>query len=81
MRVEFSAHAIRDYEALPTKLKQATDKQFAFLLKNFLHPSLRSKKYNESEDIWQARITKSYRFYFKIVGDTYYIIRVIKHPK
>jgi len=81
MKIEFSAHAVKDYQALPIKLKQTADKQFAFLLKNFLHPSLRAKKYNESGDIWQARITKAHRFYFRIVGGIYYIIRIIKHPK
>lgn len=81
MKIEFSAHAIKDYEALPIKLKQATDKQFAFLLKSLLYPSLRAKKHNESGGIWQARITKSRRFYFKIVEDTYCIVRIVKHPK
>ena len=81
MKVEFSESAVADYKALPMKLKQTADKQFAFLLKNLLHPSLRSKKYDASEDIWQARLTKSRRFYFRIIGDIYYIIRIIKHPK
>jgi hypothetical protein len=45
------------------------------------HPSLRAKKYSEGEDKWQARVNKSWRFYFKIVGDTYLIEDITPHPK
>ena len=81
MRVELSARALHDYERLTKKLQTAADKQFNFLLKNLGHPSLRAKKYDEARDIWQARVDGSYRFYFQIIGDTYYIVRIIKHPK
>ena len=43
----------------------------AFLLRDLHHPSLRAKKYDEARDLWQARVTKGWRFYFKIVGDVY----------
>ena len=26
-----------------------------------MHPSLRAKKYDESQDLWQARVTKDWR--------------------
>jgi len=38
-------------------------------------------KYDESHNLWQARVNRSWRFYFKIVGDTYIIEDIIPHPK
>jgi len=46
-------------------------KQIAFLSGNLHHPSLHAKRYNEGNDVWQARINRDWRFYFIIVDDTY----------
>ena len=48
---------------------------------NLQHPSLRAKKYDESEDLWQARVNDDWRFYFTIAGDTYTITNITAHPK
>jgi hypothetical protein len=45
------------------------------------HPSLRVKKYDEARQIWQGRVNRSWRFYFLIEGDRYYLLDVIPHPK
>ena len=74
-------HAIEALSDVPAAVKKAFDKQLRFLLLNLRHPSLRVKKYDESRDLWQARVNDSWRFYFKIVGDTYVIEDVIPHPK
>ena len=42
---------------------------------------LRAKKYDEARDIWQARVNDDWRFYFKIVDDTYRLENLKKHPK
>ena len=62
-------------------MRKAFRKQLGLLLANLLHPSLHAKKYSEAQDIWQARINRSWRFYFTIQGDTYEIITIIPHPK
>jgi hypothetical protein len=41
----------------------------------------RAKKYDERLDEWQARVSRGYRFYFQIEGDTYVIVGITKHPK
>lgn len=81
MRIIFSKKASRDYEDLNESLKKTADKQFNFLLKNLNYPSLHAKKYDEARDIWQGRISGSWRFYFKISEENYEIITIIKHPK
>jgi len=42
---------------------------------------LRAKKYDEANDVWQARVNRSWRFYFAIRGDEYVILSIIPHPK
>ncbi len=81
MKTHFTERAMNDFVALPQKLQTSTKKQLNFLLKDLRYPSLRAKKYDEAQNIWQARITRDYRFYFKIEGDTYIILTIKKHPK
>ncbi len=81
MKLSFSGKALRDYQKLPKNLQKTADKQFSFLLRGLKHPSLHAKKYDENLDVWQARVSKSYRVYFRIERDVYQIIAIIKHPK
>jgi len=62
-------------------VQKAFFKQVKFLEQNLLHPSLHAKKYDESQDLWQARVNRAWRFYFVIQDETYIILRVIPHPK
>ncbi len=71
----------RSYRDAPRTVQKAFDKQSSLLLENIRHPSLRTKKYDEARDLWQARVNESWRFYFKIAGDTYVIEDIIPHPK
>jgi hypothetical protein len=73
--------AVKSYIRAPSEVRKAFDKQAKLLGENLHHPSLHAKKYNESADIWQARINRNWRFYFNIEGDTYVIRDIIPHPK
>lgn len=81
MTFALTERAEAQYHELPEKIKRLAAKQFALLSHRLMHPSLRAKKYDESNDVWQARINREYRFYFMIITDTYYILSVRKHPK
>jgi mRNA-degrading endonuclease RelE of RelBE toxin-antitoxin system len=81
MKLLFSPHFSRSYHKAPVAIQQAFDKQSLLLLQNLRHPSLHAKKYNESKDLWQARVTGSWRFYFKIEDDTYRLEEIRSHPK
>lgn len=81
MKLLYSGRARQDYRSLPKSVRKAANKQFNFLLDNLTHPSIRAKKYDESRDVWQGRVNKNYRFYFKIFGGNYEIIAILKHPK
>ena len=81
MKVRFAERADKDYAALSANVRKAFGKQLAFLLENPRHPSLRAKKLEGSDDLWQARVNRGWRFYFKIEGDEYDIIGIVPHPK
>lgn len=42
---------------------------------------LRAKKYDEANDVWQARVTRDWRFYFTIIRDEYHLVDIKPHPK
>ena len=81
MKFRLTTKAERDYDAMPPTLQARVDKQLALLLQNLRHPSVRAKKYDEKNDIWQGRVTKDYRFFFQIKEDTYEIVSIGPHPK
>ena len=81
MRRVYSERFQKSFDEAPKAVQKACDKQLSLLLQNLHHPSLHAKKYSESEDLWQARVNKDWRFYFFIQGDIYYLVDVRPHPK
>jgi len=81
MKVILSDRAVEALKDAPAPVRRAFNKQLQFLLHNLNHPSLHAKKYNEAEDLWQARVNQNWRFYFNVAGDTYIVRDVIPHPK
>jgi len=69
------------FTAAPPEVQKAFAKQLGYLLRDIRHPSLHAKKYDEVRDIWQARVTGSWRFYFRIEGDAYVLETINRHPK
>jgi len=81
MRVDLTEQFIAQYDAAQPQIQKAVTKQMRLLKNNVRHPPLHAKKYDEAGDIWQARITRNWRFYFTIEGNTYRIIEMKAHPK
>jgi len=81
MKAEPTVHYHRALMKMPIAVRDAAYKQVDILIHDLRHPSLRAKKYDEARDIWQARVTGSYRFYFAIRGDAYVLLDITKHPK
>jgi len=81
MRVVLTRRAAKDLDGLPPRLQDTVRKQLEILVNNIRHPSLQAKKYGGADDIWQGRVNRDYRFYFRIVGDEYRVQMIIPHPK
>ena len=69
----------KQYKKLPQYIKKATKKQLGFLLSDPDHPSLNIKKMKDPRDIWEGRITHSYRFTFQKKEDTYILRNIGTH--
>ena len=81
MLIRFTRQADKHYASLPSRLRTQVDKQLDFLSQNLRHPSIQAKKYGGTNDVWQGRVNRDYRFYFQITDDGYRIIAIIPHPK
>lgn len=81
MDIAMTAKVMAKFAAAPLPVQRAFIKQMAFLVRDLNHPSLHAKKYDEGTDRWQARVNDDWRFYFRIVRDTYRIENLIPHPK
>ena len=81
MRPDYTPQFSRAYAKAPPHIQQTFQKQLKLLLQNLRHPSLRAKKYDEARNLWQARVTGAWRFYFTIEGDTYVLHSITEHPK
>jgi mRNA interferase RelE/StbE len=71
----------KDWQKLPEEIKERARKSLRLLAADLRYPSLRAKKLKSREDVWEARITKGYRFTFQIVGDTYILRSIGKHEE
>jgi hypothetical protein len=60
MRFHYSERFRRSYESTPLHIQRAFDRRAALLVGNLRHPSLHAKKYDEANDIWQARVTRDW---------------------
>jgi hypothetical protein len=79
MQIRTTSHFDRSYTKAPPAVKRAFPKQAGFLLETLRHPSLQAKRYDNER--WQARVTRDWRFYFRIEGDTYILLDIMAHPK
>ena len=81
MKVQALPKFLERYMLAPAHIQKAFDKKQDFLKKDLRHPSLHAKKYDETNGLWQARVTKGWRFYFTIDGNTYNLHDIKFHPK
>jgi len=79
MKIQTTKPFDKDYDGLPEPIKDRIDKQLTLLLENPNHPSLMLKKIKGHPNIWEGRITKSYRFTFQISGEMYILRRIGTH--
>jgi mRNA-degrading endonuclease RelE of RelBE toxin-antitoxin system len=79
MEIRLTVSFQNDYRELPTALQKAIDKKLLIFLENFRYPSLRAKKMDGYENIWEARVSRGYRLTFSISSTEYIIRRVGPH--
>ena len=81
MEISRSDKFKKDYQKLPKNIQKRVEKQLFFLLKDLRYPSLRVKKLRGTTDVWEARVTKFYRFLFGITNNTILLISIGPHDE
>ena len=81
MLVRITERVFKELKAAPLPIQKLFRKQVSLLASNIRHPSLHVKKHDEGQDLWQARVTRDWRFYFLITGDVYLVLAMNHHPK
>ncbi len=79
IKVFYSGVFKRDFQNLPKKIQKITERKLTLFVKNFRHPSLRVKKIEGLQNIWEGSITKSYRFTFLMKNNICILRRVGTH--
>lgn len=80
-KIKATAQFKKDYDRLPAQIKKRVKKVINLLKANLRHPSIRAKKVQSAQDIWEGRITDFYRFTFKIKGSEIQLRHTGSHNK
>lgn len=80
MNLIITPQAGKTLSRLPKTIQKKTQRQFNFLLSNYRHPSLRSRKMAGTQ-VFEARIDIHYRFTFQVEQETVYILTVGHHDE
>lgn len=64
MKIIYSDRFKKSFRNFSPAVQKKFERQIENLTRNINYPSLHAKKYDESRDIWQARIDRNTRFYF-----------------
>jgi addiction module RelE/StbE family toxin len=81
MKIQIEKTFMKSYGSLPKEIQDRFQQKLSLLMENFQHPSLRAKKMQGKEDIWEASISDNYRITFKIKGDTIILRKIGTHDK
>ena len=87
MTLEWHKSYLKDYQKLPQRIQQKTDKQLGFLLQDWRHPSLRTKKVQGSllakkvVALYEINITMNYRLLFQKTKTSYILLAVGTHDE
>ncbi len=81
MEILFTAQFEQAYEKLTNAEKRSVRKALTLLSDNPKYPSLRVKKMEGKQNIWEARPSKKLRMTFELVGETIFMRNVGEHDK
>lgn len=79
-KIVFTRRFQKDYQKLPQEIQNKIDQQIRKLKKgDFFHPSLRSKKMEGDDKVWEASITMNYRLVFYLEDDIITFLKTGTH--
>ena len=79
LKIVWTPPFTRDFQALPHEVRARAEKALRLLVENPRHPSLRAKKMQGVEDIWEARVSLSHRITYQLAENTLTLRRIGTH--
>jgi mRNA interferase RelE/StbE len=79
MEIKLQKAFKKKFEKLPKEIQDRFREKLSLLLEDFQHPSLRAKKMQGENDIWEASISDNYRITFNVVGNTIILRKIGTH--
>lgn len=79
MKLQRTERFKKDFNRLSRSVQERALKQLALFLEDPRHRSLRVKKMKGHAEIWETRVTRSYRFTFQIREDAIILRRIGTH--
>lgn len=76
----FSEKFKKQYEKLPLNLQKKFDKQLKFLIEDYRHPSLQTKKMAGTET-FEARLDYHYRFVYLVSDNEIWLLTIGPHDQ
>lgn len=76
----FSEGFKKQYKKLPLKIQKKFLKQLKYLLSDYRHPSLQTRK-EIGNEIFEARVDYHYRFTFILSGDEIWLLTIGPHDE
>ena len=70
---------LRDYWSLPATVRSQADRKLRYLAGDITHPSLRVRRVQRYNDIYEGSVNMSYRFLFQITAEGYLMLRIGRH--
>lgn len=67
------------FRSLPVPIQQKAIKALRLLAENPRHPSLRVKKIQGTESIWEGRVDQKYRFTFQLENENDHVVIVLRN--
>ncbi len=80
MKITISPKAEKQLSKLPQHIQKKTHRQFTFLLTDYRHPSLWSRKMG-GYNVFEARIDIHYRFTFQVEEDNISVLTIGPHDE
>jgi mRNA-degrading endonuclease RelE of RelBE toxin-antitoxin system len=69
----------KDFQRLPAEIQGRVEKALELFLSDQRHPSLRVRKMEGAPDVWELRVSDSYRITFQFVAEGVLLRRIGTH--
>ncbi len=78
--IAFTKRFHKDYAGLPQVIQEKADQQICRIADgDFAYPSLRTRKMEGEENIWEVSVTMNYRMVFLLEDDLITLLRIGIH--